>query len=310
MANGILKDEATYFEDNEKYTGSSGSSTNMWVVEDTYDFIKSVNYSSGSGTNQYIRLVNDIDFNDHSTYKRGISSVIYNNNKYYLYGDNHKIKNIVALNATSNILKFQHVEKVDFVNLVAANCDKFPIAMIKAENCDFGIFISNSKLEFTIDTNTTTKIMDCTFNIKGATKTGDFIRAYKNAFSSCHFNFDVNVPLIEDGYIFTIGINDTIRSTYMNCYFTGKIKNTGSYLVYFSKLNNFTNCYFALEWAGNYYAYTSGNNSFSSCFVDKELFNKNGDNWKTISGVSELTTAQAQDADYLNSIGFLVIPIE
>jgi len=309
MALGVLKDEATYYENNEKYTGRSGSSTNMYIIEDVYDFVGVLKQPATIGDSYYIRLINDIDFNDHSTYKRGISSAIYDNNNYYLYGDNHKIKNIVVINATSNILKFQHIEKVDFVNLVAVNCSVFPVAMVNAENCDFGIFVSNSFLSFTVY-NTDIKIIDCTFNIKGKTKTSGLICAYRSTFQACHFNVDVNVPFSNGTYIFTIGMNDTRQSTYVNCYFTGKINNSGSSSIYFAERTQFTNCYFALEWAGSYYEHTHNGSTFSSCFVDKELFNKNGNNWLSLSGVAELTTAQAQDAEYLNSIGFLVISVE
>lgn len=312
MANGILTDEATYFNDSEKYTGTSGKSANMWVIEDIYDFVKALKQPATIGDSYYLRLVNDIDFNDHSTYKRGISSAIYDNNNYYLYGDNHKIKNIVAINATSNILKFQHIEKVDFVNLVAVNCNVFPIAMINAENCDFGMFISSSKLDFSFDI---AKIMDCTFNIKGkVVDSASLIQVGNNSttFQACHFNFDVS---ISPAYIFTGATAYTNnRANYINCYFTGKINYTGSNTVRFSTNNSFTGCYFALEWTG-IRVYNGGDTSqyseFSGCFIDKELFNKNGESWAVgISGLTNLTTAQAQDADYLNSIGFLVIPVE
>lgn len=308
MAKGVLKDEVTYFGNSEKYIGSSGSSTNMYVIEDCYDFVEALKQPQTSDGAYYVRLVNDIDFNDHPIYKRGISDVIYGNNNYYLYGDNHKIKNIVATSAASNILKFQYIEKVDFINLIIINCNVFPIAMVNASSCNFGIFISNSVLSFTIN-NTDVLITDCTFNIKGKLKTAGVICAYRSTFQACHFNFDINVPFSNGTYVFTIGTVSSIRTNYKNCYFTGKINNSGGSSIYFAEYTQFTNSYFAIEWTGSHYEHTHNGSIFSGCFVDKELFNKNGNNWLSLTGVAELTTAQAQDAEYLNSIGFLVISV-
>lgn len=313
MANGNLKDEATYYGDSEKYTGDSGSNTNMWVIEDVYDFVSVLNPADITDTNIYMRLAKDIDFNDHSTYKKGISSAIYSSNKFYLYGNKYKIRNIVAINATTGILKFQYIENVDFVNLVAIGCNVFPITMVNASECDFGVFVSSSLLAITA-----TNIVDCTFNIKGKTKEiNSLIKTSKNiTFQSCHFNFDISGSFSSSRFIFH-GYDEytNISAYYTNCYFTGKVKNTGASLVGFSTNNSFTNCYFALEWTGGGLLKTtnvSTRSSLSVCFADKDLFTKNGSEWTTyaISGLSTLTTAQAQDADYLNSIGFAVVPIE
>ena len=308
MANGILKDEATYYGDSEKYIGDSGSSTNMWVIEDTYDFIKALRPTQTGAVNYYMRLISDIDFNEHSTYKKGFTGVVYKDARYHLYGDGHKIRNIVVMNTTTAIFKFQYIENVDFVNLVAINCSVFPITMGNVDSCDFGMFVSDSLLAFS-----GTKITNCTFNIKGKiTSNNSLIKISQGlTLQSCHFNFDVNVyfSATSNTYLFH-GYNAS--SAYTNCYFTGKVKNTGSATVTFSSYNKFTNCYFALEWAGKGLNNSNSNTTFVSCFVDRELFDKNGEAWigTGIAGISRLTTAQAQDVDYLNSIGFAVVPVE
>lgn len=307
MANGSLKDEAVYFGDNAAYTGGSGSETNMWIVEDIYDFIAVLNIDDISGSSVYIRLINDIDFNDHSFYRNGIGSTLYNTNNFYLYGDNHKIKNLVSLNTNSNILKFQYAEKVDFTNLVAINTNRFPVLMVTANSCDFGIFISNSSVNIAIS-NVDVKITDCTFNIKGKSTGVNVVHAYNTYFQNCHFNFDINANFDSYGRVFD-SMNSSTINTYIDCYFTGKINSSGG-IMYFSNFSNFINSYFAIEWTGQYYDYGQNSSNFSVCFVDKELFNKNGDYWRTIDGVSELTTAQAQNTDYLNSIGFLAGSVE
>lgn len=307
MANGSLKDEAAYFGDNAAYTGESGSKTNMWVIEDVYDFVTALNPSNKLNCNIYLRLVNNIDFNDHSFYRNGIDSTLYIKNDYYLYGDNHKIKNLVSLNANSHILKFQYVEKVDFTNVVAIHTGRFPILMATADNCDFGIFISNSAINIAM-ANVDVKITNCTFNIKGKSTGVNVIHAYNTIFQACHFNFDISANFDSYGRVFDSANSSTIN-TYINCYFTGKINSSGG-ITYFSNFSNFINSYFAIEWTGQDYDYGQNASNFSVCFVDKELFNKNGDYWRTIDGVSELTTAQAQNPDYLNSIGFLVGSVE
>ena len=163
--NGVLKDEATYFGDNEKYTGDSGSSTNMWVIEDTYDFIAAASLQYDNGA--YMRLVNDIDFNEHSTYKMGFNNKSFGAGyKRCLYGDGHKIKNIVELNG-SGVFCFYYMENCDFVNLVQINCTAFPISLYGSGNngtakyCNFGMYLSNSP--FTPDG----YCKGCTFNVKG-----------------------------------------------------------------------------------------------------------------------------------------------
>ena len=310
MANGILKDEATYFGDSEKYTGDSGSNTNMWVIEDTYDFIAVMEMTDASS---YMRLVNDIDFNEHDIYKKGFDNKNFTlTTKPYLYGDGHKIKNMVAINCSGYVFPFTYVENVDFVNLVSINCNQHFIINGSANNCNFGIFFSNGALALASAT-----YNDCTFNMKGKVTNKNFIYCQKTNFNRCHFNFDIsscirtgNASGTDSGFIYG-STTSQYENSFVNCYFTGKLKDSSAY-AYILASNNTTllNCYFAFEYTGNE-RISAGSATYSTCFIDKELFEKNGSTWSsTASGLSAITTAQAQDTDYLNSIGFAVVPIE
>lgn len=301
MANGTLIDEATYYGDTENYIGSSGSETNMWVIEDCYDFIEVMEMTDVA---YYMRLVNDIDFNEHDVYKKG-----FNNKQFtptsnpYLYGDGHKIKNIVAVNCSEYVFPFSDIENVDFVNLVSVNCsDSFIIqATGTVNNCNYGIFFSNGSFNLRSGT-----YNDCTFNMKGKLVAHSFIVCSNTKFERCHFNFDVNTllrPVGNGGFIYSVKSH-----SFINCYFTGKLKDSSTTAPAFSSsYTTLTNCYFAFEYSG---LDLWGNAATTSvCFIDKELYEKNG-NAYDLSKITALTTAQAQDYEYLNSIGFPVVPIE
>lgn len=302
MALGILKDEATYYEDS-KYTGDSGSETNMYVIEDCYDFIAVMEMTDAA---HYMRLVNDIDFNEHDVYKKG-----FNNKQFtptsnpYLYGDGHKIKNIVAVNCSDYVFPFSDIENVDFVNLVSINCSSSFIIKVtgNVNNCNFGIFFSNGRFSFDSG-----NYNDCTFNIKGKLATQNFIVCTNVKFERCHFNFDVNTLLRQNsagngGFIYSVKSH-----SFINCYFTGKLKDSSTTAPAFSSsYTTLTNCYFAFEYSG---LDLWGNQATTSvCFIDKELYEKNGTTYD-LNKITALTTAQAQDYEYLNSIGFPVVPIE
>ena len=308
MANGILKDEATYYENSEKYSGDSGSSTNMWVIEDTYDFI-TVAESQDAGRT-YMRLVNDIDFNEHDIYKKGFDNKIFKPiTYYYLYGDGHKIKNIVATNCSDYVFPFSYIENVDFVNLVSINCNGLFIIKVVGEtnNCNFGVFFSDGRFYFDSGT-----FNDCTFNIKGKIRDGNCIIGQNVSFNRCHFNFDINsrIKTNDQSRGFFYGSGESNPSNFTNCYFTGRVKDSGTLSPYWSgEYNTMINCYFAFEYIG-IRDFSTGKATCRTCFVDKELFEKNNSTWTNQNGIIALTTAQAQDPEYLNSIGFAVVPIE
>ena len=97
---------------NGTMTGT-GTQIDPYLVEDVYDFCK----MSGA----YYKLVNDIDFNDHTTYKYGVTSQIIggSGNAIYLDGDGHEVRNIVCSN---NNRKFcfnnGSVSNTNFANII------------------------------------------------------------------------------------------------------------------------------------------------------------------------------------------------
>lgn len=312
MANGILKDEATYFNDSETYTGDSGSKTNKYVIEDVYDFI-----AIGTGkTYKNYRLVNDIDMRDHPTYKNGFYSIQIAKDQYGTFdGGGHSIKNIVLNNYNGSsdydvaVMYFGDICNIDFINLVMINCDATcPLicacgggdGLGKLRDCNFGICVANSNgksLPFT-----SSPTVDCCFNIKGRVT------------DSLYFSVDIirthlNLDIIEsDNY----ALNGSNTITFTNCYITGKIKNTKK-ISYANGIcrPKLSNSYIAVEYEGD-----SGYNGIritGSGFIDIELWCKNGftglEKNPSSDYVTPVTTAQAQDVDYLNSIGFAVVPV-
>lgn len=298
MANGTLKDEATYFNDAEKYVGDSGSETNMWVVEDSYDFIEVANlYNSDT---VYIRLVSDIDFNEHETYKRGfINKSFESETSRNLYGDGHKIKNIVSISNYNSVFTFNHIEDCDFVNMVLISTYSFPISILdeseaSVEGCNFGVYLSDSDFSPYAD------FTDCTFNVKGILRDNAKIYLAK-AINQCHFNFDVKMNA-EHIFYTPSGVY-----YFTNSHVTGKIENSyDDSNVWLDSNLAPQNSYFAFELIlpnNNPYLIFNGTG-----FVDEELLGQ--EIYSATDGFYTLTTAQAKDADYLNSIGFPVISVE
>lgn len=328
MANGILVDEATYFNDNETYTGDSGSETNRYVIEDVYDFL-------AIGTNKTYknyRLINNIDMRDHSIYKTGFNNTAMIKDAYGSFdGDGHEIRNIVLNNYTGSdvqnvaFMNFSTIANVDFKNLVIMDCSATCSLIFCGAsgntvsgqkglvNCNFGIFVANSigkALPLYND-----DVNDCCFNIEGKL-TNDSPIILSQRMKRTHINLDLNMNYNK---VFKINGSGTASSIYI----TGKIKNltTLSYDKYSTSeaiLNtgSLTNSYIAVEYDGPVNENISQTISINGTgFIDKELWCKNGFNklanvTNSTTSLNTITTAQAQDADYLNSIGFAVVPVE
>lgn len=315
MANGVLVDEATYFNDSETYTGDSGSETNRYVIEDVYDFLA---IGTGKSYKNY-RLVNDIDMRDHPIYKTGFNAKAMIKDLYGTFdGDGHSIRNIVLNNyAGSNVqnvalMSFSTIANVDFKNLIISNCNATCSLifcsgsgnLINGQkglvNCNFGIYVANSTGESLPMGH---PITDCCFNIEGMITNSLYL--YTNIERT---QFNLNITISYDSVI-----RGDVLATFTNCYFTGKIKNIEKLESANSICNvPFSNSYIAVEYEGG-----SGYNGIKisgTGFIDKELWCKNGftglvDN-PSSDYIRPITTAQAQDANYLNSIGFAVVPVE
>ena len=286
--NGTMKSQAEYYGDSTKYTGAAGSSTNKWVIEDVFDLV------AASGSEKYYELVNDIDFNDHPTYKFGITSSI--GSYMRLYGNNHKIRNILIKN--SNVFDVYSVRDLIFENVVIFSSEYGLFSIRESgsllRNVRIGVYFSGASLTKIFNGSRTASCEGCTFNYKGTVNSLDFsdYATYKN----CHINLDIKNTN-------TIVTTMNLR-TLTDSYVTGKIVNTdGGNFNLSGTLNG--NSYFAVNYASTGVLNSSLNGN-SISFVDKDLIQNPGQLTDT-SNIKYLTTAQATDPEYLSSIGFVTI---
>lgn len=311
MANGILKDEATYFNDSSKYIGNSGTETNKWVIEDTYDF-EQLGKTGSSSTRNAI-LVKNIDFRDHEIYKYGFHDISASNHfieasASILDGNGYSIRNAMISNGSEAWIHFSKIKNVDFVNFITISCSGRDIATDYLENCNFGIFTSDSYYTPL----RTPYIENCSFNIKGSL--GDSIRLWGNKGNIKRTHINLEITINSSAFI-SSSSDRNYWSTLENSYITGKVKNTDMLNTYSARDWCQMECvhsYIAVAYTGT--SYSGDKREISGTgFIDKELW---GQSWLTShTSISDgylltITTAQAQDVNYLNSIGFVVVATE
>ena len=313
MANGNRKPASEYYNDPVKYTGDAGSQTNPYCIEDVWDLKVST-----TTTKRYFILVNDINFNDHPTYKHGFTeSGAYFDDLYsYLDGQGHKIMNAVVYTADYTVIKTASTRNVEFANCVIMSVSGTANCLVASQDvaltdCVFGVYLNSSSfLSFgVIYAKTKLGCIRCTFNIKGTTRdeyTISFNDGNNNNFhyQQCLFNF--NIINIGSASSYAVhGHSGTYKAKLTQCGIIGRIYHNyisgGLYM-----LQNVTcdNVYVALkidsEHSG-YDIYFSGATAMDVNIVDYEVSGRNiGD-----TTFRALTTQQAQDASYLQSIGFL-----
>ena len=288
---------------NGTMTGS-GTQTDPYLVEDVYDFLA----IDSAYHNPYYKLVNDIDFNDHETYKYGISTTLFSGET-YVDGDGHEVRNMI-LSGTSSKITAKEFKNISFSNIILNTIQKGAVGQIKAStfnNCQFGYYSSNSNLAciFSIGFGT---FNDCTFNIAGST----YIHTMMNCtFNRCHIHFNNFIHTSNASSIISCDENvSSSKVVFNNTYITGEIDvKNGPYTTYifYGNTNKVTlnNSYFACKITTNYdYIRIMSNtaNMTSTCFADKTLISKvKTDN---IYGWYLLTTEQCKNNAYLQSIGF------
>lgn len=320
MANGTLVDQATYYNDTTTYTGESGSETNKYVIEDIYDFC-------AIGTNTgYYELINDIDFNDHSTYKNGIdcsgNRYLIKNTDIYIEGNNHKIYNMICKNVTGSnaTLQIGSMNSAFFINLVCIGCTANVIHGTY-EHCSFGIYLCGASM---IDGVITTEItyIDCTLNITGTTKTyysgstaitNQFMRGAK--LTRTHINFhNLNVSFVYGSSTTTINLicNSTLENSYitgtLNCIDSSEI--TNMYMLY--SVTSMNSSFIALKFdnfniSNENKNIINGGSVSSVSFIDYELYGSTATS--SVNNLHLLTTEQAMSPTYLESIGFPVLQL-
>lgn len=300
MANGVLVDEATYYNDPETYTGNSGNETNQWCIEDVYDFLT---LRATASDRTYYKLINDINFNDHPTYKYGFyeESITGNSNSnIYLDGAGHNIYNAIFYNYTSITPWFYigKFENTNFVNMILINCtSSSEIISGPLYNCNFGVFLSNSSIVKLFYNNTK---QDCTFNIEGKSLEGIYLA--RCTLNRCHINVDIETS---NQYLISAS-SFPYQYTLSNSYITGKIKTTASGAPYLFDYGVLSNSYVALEVETDSETINVGSISVTnSSFVDTDLMPKLQTG--SPANLYRLTTEQAKNAEYLQSIGFLAV---
>lgn len=313
MANGVLRSQAEYYGDDVKYTGNVGSETNMYVIEDVYDLCASTIQSS------HYELVNDVDFNDHDTYKYGVNTTIFGvPNRYacFLYGNNHKIRNLIIKDAATSIFGIHSASDIIFENLIVINSTSARLFSCfytdsEVKNIKIGGYLFNSA-SGCILTGDAVLFTDCSFNLKGLTTDGIYMWGSQstNKYNRCHINCDISTSS-------NICMNLKF-SRLQDTYITGKIKQIGTSFTNSDKTNNyieagtFLNSYVAVEsvcetseFGG--YVISSTTSAESVSFMDKSLVPEITE--RSINNFYYLTTEQATDPDYLLSINFPVVTV-
>lgn len=335
--NGIIRSQAEYYGDSEKYTDDAGTSTNKWVIEDVFDFVA----SNTCPEEQYFEMVNDIDFNDHPTYRFGIEESIFGasdgsnqtsgSTTYFvraphmlLEGNGHKIRNVI-LKTKGFLISAYTIQNIVFENLILMNTTDNSISSVfllgvygaapTINNLKIGCYLFDSKLDplFGRGSESCT-FNNCTINIKGKVYAGTFdIGQNKTGrkLNKCHINLDLKA----------LNYNSTLGKFYyemIDSYITGKIiqdisgHDTTERELTFPNLmqNSFIAVNVDFPNGGTLKIGHSGYsviNITGGSFIDKDLLPEITTN-TTTENLYLLTTEQATDPEYLLSIGFPVVP--
>lgn len=301
--NGTMVDAATYYSGSSTYTGEAGTETNPYCVEDIYDLLAINTYTNST---LFFMLVENIDFNDHPTYKYGLttSTSLISKSQFTLLGNGKEIRNVIAKykNGMVPIFKLNKVKNLKFLNFINLNSGLYPFDA-NLESCQIsGYYSSPYTSYFVSDSSSTIEIKNCSINIKG--NIGDRTIQIKNL-TNTHVNFDVTTTnkILFDN-------NSTAMS---NSYITGKAKiMSSSDIVYIlNKCENWKNSYIAIEVETTSTVKLLSSTTYnpsSVTFVDKELAGITSENEQSLSNLYYLTTEQCKSAEYLDSIGFLTVP--
>lgn len=312
MANGTMIGMSDYIAregiiTSETFSGDPGDNTNPYAIEDVYDLIAAVEADT------YYRLVNDVDFNDHETYRFGVSTAICCKAPLYSVGGicgrklnsdyRYRIRNII-FSGGGHFAYMGTFDSVIFSNIIVNPTTTSSIfTNCKLKKCSVGIFANkvSGGTVMPITSQTSTKEhTDTSFNIKGTITSA--LYTYGKTFTRCHINLDnLNVG----GALFDSG---TFNSSWI----------TGSVTPMQSNLNMY--CTSTTLWTDTYAAVQVNCDSSvtvntipsediltfnGTCFIDKGLLPDTAV-LKEATNLHYLTTEQATDPDYLNSIGFVV----
>lgn len=296
---------------NGNFGGGSGTVDDPYLVEDVYDFC--------AISAQYYKLVKDIDFNNHDTYKNGFNALVCRSGA-YLDGNGKKVRNIVVTSGTSNIMSL-NAHDVDFENIFVIDSKGSGSNAVfngTYTNCRMYIRLINSSVNYAIK-----GIYDkCAITI-----TGDAIDyLVLPTLSESHMHLK-NLTLVS-GLTNSSGIMFGSFISIVNMkksYITGDITTRGTWS---GSLYNNEYTIYPLSYTGaykvdlSYFAFKvnivgkeklgdsvcSNNIScLNGSFFDYELMGyENKPNGK---GLVALTTAESKDVDVLNANGFLCVKV-
>lgn len=295
----------------ELYPGQAGTETNPYGIEDVFDFCAIKNDADKETT--YYQLVNNIDFNDHPTYKNGITiTSVINANRSILDGNGKSIRNIVyytSAGSTNNVFVLKKIHNCNFENLVNA-CGNPSTVLFSSEfieRCSFYILNQNGYFYSLF----LTSFIDCTLNIAGV-MIGSFDLNRINL-TRCYINFD-NA---------TSGAFNSGSSSYIignalildHVYFTGKLNITSNQQpgLNLAKSGTFKNVYYSVDtswtYGSGYTPYFQLYSAIATSFCNKDLLNQGLVQVNAASNFRALTDEQCRDPAYLASIGFPVIGV-
>lgn len=336
MANGTMVGCYEYYtsigetEVASRYSGIAGTTTNPYAVEDVFDLQNVIGEANNEAS---FVLVNDVDYNDHPTRKYGMSRGYLWNDKSVSWGysfsgkdpitgKNHEIRNIVVLSSSvsTNAYQSSYISNINFVNMILKDVSYNSNSFWRAEisNCNFSLMFINSSPGRLFRSD---KYTDCSFNIYGSNNSSSSTEGYtfnlgtgeSSAKTRCHFNFNgfIYTCLESPIYLFWAQGNGYNAAVH-DCYFTGSIKLKGhksNTSVRMITNINLYNSYFAISLSsisGGTLGYCLFESPVSTSFIDKDVLGLTISD--SSSNLYKLTTAQAQSYDYLNGIGFPVIP--
>lgn len=295
----------------KKYYGQAGTETNPYGIEDVFDFCAIKNDADKGVT--YYQLVNNIDFNDHPTYKNGITITgVINANSSILDGNGKSIRNIVyytSTGSTNSVFVLKKIHNCNFENLVNA-CGNSSLVLFSSEfieRCSFYILNQNGYFYSLF----LTSFIDCTLNIAGV-MIGSFDLNRINL-TRCHINFDNATS-----GAFNVGSSSNIIGNALildHVYFTGKLNITSNQQsgLNLARSGTFKNVYYSVNTS---WGYSSGYTPYfqlypasAISFCNKDLLNQGVAQVNAASNFHALTDEQCKDTTYLASIGFPVIGV-
>lgn len=293
----------------------TGTQEEPYQITNTEELKNFLETNSGSGTIEVFgKLMNDIDLSALT----GTINVPAHSKTLFLNGQNFKIRNFnkqfpfiyLMSEKISNfdwgcygVIKFENIVFENFI--LNSNVTLFEKGNSDNSYTNCGFFFTNCVISINMLSNNRItditkknqyfkKFIKCTVSIKSTSQTHD-----ANLFTGCDFD---TVHIHIKGNI--RGVSD--QSTFNASYITGNTTNDSAVLI--SQCTNFSNSYVAVAANGataKIFDSTAPTVNAAS-FVDKDIVTATG--LSENSPIKQLTTAQAKNAEYLTSIGFLTIP--